>query len=79
MTLTKSNQGYHDRIQRAKSWVARAEASAALDWEDDHGQFVFYWIALRARNKINVPDEGGLAVNVFDGWWPRRQFDDGSG
>jgi hypothetical protein len=48
MTLTKSNQGYHDRIQRAKSWVARAEACTALDWEDDHGQFVFYWIALSA-------------------------------
>jgi hypothetical protein len=48
VTLTKSNQGYHDRIQRAKSWVTRAEACAALDWEDDHGQFVFYWIALSA-------------------------------
>jgi hypothetical protein len=35
--------------------------------------------SLRARNEISVPDEGGLAVNVFDGWWPRRQFDDGSG
>lgn len=34
---------------------------------------------LRARNEISVPDEGGLAVNVFHGWWPRRQFDDGSG
>jgi aspartyl-tRNA(Asn)/glutamyl-tRNA(Gln) amidotransferase subunit A len=33
---------------------------------------------LRARNEISVPDERGLAVNVFDGWWPRRQFDDGS-
>jgi len=48
MTLTKSNQGYHDRVQRARSWLARAEACAALDWEDDHGQFVFYWIALSA-------------------------------
>lgn len=46
MTLTKSNQGFHDRVKRATSWIARAKACAALDWEDDHGQFVFYWIAL---------------------------------
>jgi hypothetical protein len=48
MTVTKAKQGYYDRLQRAKSWVARAEACATLDWDDDHGQFVFYWIALSA-------------------------------
>ncbi|MDO8477814.1 MAG: abortive infection family protein [Candidatus Rokubacteria bacterium] len=34
---------------------------------------------LRDRNEISVPGEGGLAVKVSHGWWPRRQFDDGSG
>ena len=51
--LTKGNQGYLDRLQRAESWVQRAQAIE--DWEDYHGQFIFYWIAFNAlfgRDKI---------------------------
>ena len=44
--LTSQNQGYWDRIQRAESWIERARAIE--DWEDHHGQFIFYWIALNA-------------------------------
>lgn len=44
--LTYENQGFVDRVQRAESWVAKAQAIE--DWEDHHGQFIFYWIALNA-------------------------------
>jgi hypothetical protein len=76
MTLTKSNQGYYDRIQRAKSWGARAEACAARDWEDDHGQFIFYWIGLSAlggrfdpaaldKGRRDKGHERGLAIRTM--------------
>lgn len=44
--LTYENQGYLDRIQRAESWIEKAKAIG--EWEDHHGQFIFYWIALNA-------------------------------
>ena len=44
--LTIHNQGYFDRIQRAESWLHRAQAIE--DWEDQSGPFIFYWIALNA-------------------------------
>lgn len=47
--LNRENQGYFDRLQRAESWMARAEAVGAVgDWEDYHGVFIFYWIAFSA-------------------------------
>lgn len=44
--MTRENQGYFDRLQRAESWIERAQAIE--DWEDYHGQFIFYWIAWNA-------------------------------
>jgi len=40
--LTYENQGLIDRLQRAESWIAKAKTIE--DWEDHHGQFIFYWI-----------------------------------
>lgn len=48
--LTRDNQGYFDRLQRARSWIAKAQAVAGSPegWDDLHAQFIFYWIALNA-------------------------------
>ena len=48
--LTRQNQGYYDRLQRARSWLERAQtiAHSAEEWEDYGGQFIVYWIALNA-------------------------------
>ncbi len=48
--LTRENQGYYDRLQRADSWIARARAilESGEGWDDLHGQFIFYWIAFNA-------------------------------
>lgn len=49
--LTRDNQGYFDRLQRARSWIAKAQAVVAGHpdgWDDIHAQFIFYWIALNA-------------------------------
>jgi hypothetical protein len=50
MRLTRDNQGYFDRLQRARSWIAKAQAVAGNPegWDDLHAQFIFYWIALNA-------------------------------
>ena len=34
---------------------------------------------LRDRHEISVPDYVIAAGSVSHGWWPKRQFDDGSG
>ena len=44
--LTFQNQGYWDRLQRSESWIQRAES--IQEWDDYHGSFIFYWIALNA-------------------------------
>lgn len=44
--LTFQNQGYWDRLQRAESWIQRAKN--IQEWDDYHGPFIFYWIALNA-------------------------------
>ena len=44
--LTLQNQGYWDRLQRAESWIQRA--GNIKEWDDYHGPFIFYWIALNA-------------------------------
>lgn len=48
--LTQNNQGYYDRLQRAHSWLVRAQNIArSPDARDDlEGQFISYWIALNA-------------------------------
>ena len=44
--LTYENQGYWDRLQRAESWISRAETFQ--EWDDFHGPFISYWIAFNA-------------------------------
>jgi hypothetical protein len=61
--LTKESQGYHDRLQRACSWLARAQAiSGSSDAQHDlEGQFIFYWVALNAlyaRTKVERQADG---------------------
>lgn len=46
--LTYENQGYWDRLQRAESWIRRAESLKEQEWDDYHGPFIFYWIAFNA-------------------------------
>ena len=46
--LTSANQGYWDRLQRAESWISRAESLKEQEWDDYHGPFIFYWIAFNA-------------------------------
>ena len=48
--LTRDNQGYFDRLQRAGSWIAKAQGvtGSPEGWDDLHAQFIFYWIALNA-------------------------------
>ena len=50
VNLTAKNQGYFDRLQRAESWLEKAQelANSATHWDDLHGQFVFLWIAFNA-------------------------------
>ncbi len=45
---TYENQGYSDRLRRAKSWISRAESLKEQEWDDYHGPFIFYWIAFNA-------------------------------
>ena len=44
--LTYENQGYWDRLQRAKAWIDRAKSLKEQEW--DEGPFIFYWIAFNA-------------------------------
>jgi len=48
--LTRENQGYRDRLQRAQSWLARAQNISGSEnaQHDFEGQFIFYWVALNA-------------------------------
>ncbi len=48
--LTKDNQGYHDRLQRARSWLDRIAdiPIVSRDQRDYEGAFICYWIALNA-------------------------------
>ena len=48
MKLTYENQGYWDRLQRAESWISRAESLKEQEWDDYHGPYIFYWIAFNA-------------------------------
>jgi len=69
--LTYRNQGYCDRLQRAESWIERARAIE--DWEDHHGQFIFYWIAL---NALYGRDEASRRSEADDQtWFLNRVFD----
>lgn len=60
--LTRENQPYRDRLQRAKSWLSRAHAIAAMPDPDidRNAQFIFLWIAMSAlysREKSDSPSD----------------------
>jgi hypothetical protein len=51
--LTKENQGYWDRIKRAKSWLNRARAVESEEVQADGDSrsqeiFIMYWVAFNA-------------------------------
>ena len=52
------NQGYHDRLQRASSWLAKAKKAGT----DSEARFIFLWIALNALCAVrpDIPDTS---------WW----------
>jgi hypothetical protein len=62
--LTEDNQGYWDRIKRARSWIERAralETETTLGDEliDSQQLFIMYWIAFNAMyGRTNETDQG---------------------
>lgn len=81
--LTENNQGYRDRIKRARSWVNRAQAveSAASDSEDgpdSQGVFIMYWIAFNALyGRVNETSQGRyLRPGDDDARWFLRRICD---
>lgn len=81
--LTQDNQGYWDRIKRARSWVSRAQAaeSAAVasdDATDAQELFVMYWIAFNALyGRVNESGHGRYLRPGDDDarWFLRRVCD----
>ena len=74
--LTKDNQGYWDRIRRARSWVARAQALESLPIQADgdavfHEIFISYWIAFNALyGRLNETGHGRyLRPDDSDAQW----------
>jgi len=47
-TLTEANQGYWDRIKRAKSWIECAKEIEAADAANPQQLFILYWIAFNS-------------------------------
>jgi hypothetical protein len=81
--LTEDNQGYWDRIKRARSWVNRAQGleSAGIDSEDradPQELFIMYWIAFNALyGRVNEAGHGRyLRPGGDDGRWFLRMICD---
>lgn len=79
--LTEDNQGYWDRIKRARSWVNRALESAAIDSEsgaDSQELFIMYWIAFNALyGRVNETGHGRyLRPGDDDARWFLRMISD---
>lgn len=87
--VTEDNQGYWDRIKRARSWVNRAQAleAAANDSEDSSDSqevFIMYWIAFNALyGRVNETGHGRYLRPGDDDarWFLRRicELDAGTG
>lgn len=82
--LTKENQGYWDRIKRARSWITRARAvnSAAVDSDDAQELFIMYWIGFNALyGRVNETGHGCYLRPGDDDaqWFLRRICDLDSG
>jgi hypothetical protein len=85
--LTEENQGYWDRIKRARSWIERARA---LDTEttqrgevaDSQQLFIMYWIAFNSMyGRLNESGQGRYLRPGDDDarWFLRRICDLDSG
>lgn len=77
-------RGYADPILVALADVMDRGARAAAEQPGLWGELVDKVgeddvALLRARNKISVPDDEGVAARVSHGWWQSGRFDDGSG
>lgn len=87
--LTEDNQGYWDRIKRARSWISRAQTveSSATDGEDGtdfQEVFVMYWIGFNALyGRVNETAHGRYLRPGDDDarWFLRRicELDAGAG
>jgi len=66
--LTFHNQGYWDRLHRSESWIQRAKS--IQEWDDDHGPFIFYWIALNALYGRGLDSQRGDEQDLD--WFLRR-------
>ena len=69
--LTKANQGYWDRIKRARSWVGLAQELDSDDQEgvkaDPQQLFVLYWVAFNSMyGRVNETDRGGYLRPIDD-------------
>jgi hypothetical protein len=81
--LTEDNQGYWDRIKRARSWVDRARALESEKIQDDESAnsqelLIMYWIAFNAMyGRMNERDHGRyLRPGDDDARWFLRRICD---
>ena len=81
--LTQSNQGYWDRIKRARSWVKRAQALESMAGDADSQElFIMYWIGFNALyGRVNETGQGRYLRPGDDDarWFLRRICDLDSG
>ncbi|MEK7386682.1 MAG: hypothetical protein AABZ83_09565, partial [candidate division NC10 bacterium] len=71
LTAPKANQGYWDRIKRARSWVGLAQELDSDDQEgvkaDPQQLFVLYWVAFNSMyGRVNETDRGGYLRPIDD-------------
>ncbi len=81
--LTQDNQGYWDRIKRARSWVNRAQAAESTEdtgggTENAQERFIMYWIAFNALyGRVNEIGHGRyLRPGDEDARWFLRRICD---
>lgn len=81
--LTADNQGYWDRIKRAKSWIERARAVERQARDEDETvdlqtPFIMYWIAFNAMyGRVSDIDHGRyLRPGEDDARWFLRRISD---
>lgn len=79
--LTNANQGYWDRIKRARSWIERAEELGPENGDsgntrdgsrtsDPQQLFILYWIAFNSLyGRVNESAGGGYLRPVDDAEW----------
>jgi len=69
-TLTEANQGYWDRIKRAKSWIECAKEIEAADAANPQQLFILYWIAFNSMyGRVKENPSGGYLRRTDDAEW----------